>query len=138
MTRLVSILLTVYCCFATAAEPIPLAIGGYDPVAYFTLGRPVQGLATLQHESGGHLYRFSSAEHQQMFKADPARYTPQFNTYCAMALTRGELVEPDPQSWMITDGKLYFFGAPEGPARFQRDLLGNIRKANENRWLTEK
>ena len=138
MRRLAAACLMAYCALVMGADPAPLAISGYDPVAYFTVGRPVQGLANIEHESEGHLYRFSSVEHRELFKQDPARYTPQFNSYCAMALTRGELIEPDPQSWMISEGKLYFFGAPEGPGRFMRDLQGNLHKANENRWLTEK
>ena len=121
-----------------AGETVPLAINGYDPVAYFTVGSPVRGMPEIEYEWDEHLYRFSRAEHRELFKADPVRYAPQFANFCAMALTRGELVEADPESWLISEGKLYIFGKPIGPDLFQRDLAGNIIKANQNRALIQK
>jgi hypothetical protein len=55
-----------------------------------------------------------------------------------MALTRGEVDEANPEYWLISDGKLYIFGKSIGPDRFQRDLAGNINKANQNRPLVVK
>jgi hypothetical protein len=76
-------------------------------------------------------------EHRELFKADPLRYAPQFGNFCAMALTRGELDEANPENWLISDGKLYIFAkaAPMGPVLFQQDLAGNIAKADQNREL---
>jgi hypothetical protein len=123
-----------------AAEKAPLAIKGYDPVAYFTDGSPTRGLPEIEYEWDEHRYRFSSMEHLELFKADPVRYAPQFGNFCAMALTKGELDEANPENWLISDGRLYIFNkaAPMGPALFQRDLAGNIAKANQNRALIEK
>ena len=120
-----------------AAEAVPLAIKGYDPVAYFTIGSPARGLPEIEYEWDEHRYRFVRAEHRALFKADPVRYAPQFANFCAMALSKGELVEADPENWLISDGKLYVFGksAPAGPVLFQQDLAGSIAKANENRPL---
>jgi len=122
---------------SVAAEGVPLAIRGYDPVAYFTLGSPARGLPEIEYQWDEYRYRFSRAEHRELFKADPVRYAPQFGNFCAMALTRGELDEANPENWLISDGKLYVFGksAPLGPALFQQDLAGNIAKANQNRAL---
>jgi YHS domain-containing protein len=120
---------------SAAGEKAPLAIKGYDPVAYFTVGKPVLGLPEFEHEWDEHRYRFSRAEHRELFKADPVRYAPQFANYCAMALTRGELDEANPEWWSISDGKLYIFSKAAGPSRFQQDLAGNVAKANEKRGL---
>ena len=122
------------------AEEVTLAIKGYDPVAYFTTGSPARGLPDIEYVWDEHRYRFTRAEHRELFKADPVRYAPQFANFCAMALTRGEIVEADPENWLIIEGKLYLFGSsrPMGPGLFQRDLAGNIVKANENRWIVEK
>jgi hypothetical protein len=120
---------------SAASEKAPLAIKGYDPVAYFTVGKPVLGLPEFEHEWDEHRYRFSRAEHRELFKADPVRYAPQFANYCAIALTRGELDEANPEWWSISDGKLYIFAKAAGPSRFQQDLAGNVAKANENRGL---
>jgi hypothetical protein len=122
-----------------AAEQLPLAIKGYDPVAYFTIGHPERGLPEIEFEWDEHRYLFVRAEHRELFKADPVRYAPQFGNFCAMALTRGELDEANPESWLISDGKLYVFGKapPLGPVLFQQDLPGNIAKANEHRALVQ-
>src|SRR6266446_4122172 len=73
-------------------------------------------------------------------KADPARYAPQFGNFCAMALSKGEIVVADPENWLISDGKLYVFGkaAPAGPALFQQNLAENMAKANQNRPILPK
>jgi hypothetical protein len=122
---------------AMAGEPVPLAIKGYDPVSYFTAGGPAHGLPELEYEWDEHRYRFASVEHRELFKADPVRYAPQFANFCAMALSKGELVEADPENWLIADGQLYVFGksAPAGPGLFQQDLAGNIANAEKNRQL---
>ena len=124
---------------AAVAQGIPLAIKGYDPVAYFTDGKPTRGVAEIEeYEWGGLRYRFSRAEHRELFKADPERYAPQFGNFCAMALSKGELVEADPENWLISDGKLYVFGKPVGPDLYRKDLAGNVARANQNRLLLPK
>ena len=125
---------------SVAAEKVPLAIKGFDPVAYFTVGSATPGLAEIEYEWDGYRYHFSRAEHRELFKADPVRYAPQFANFCAMALSRGELDEANPENWLISDGKLYIFGkpAPMGPALFQQDLAANIAKANKNRALIQR
>lgn len=123
-----------------AAEEIPLAIKGYDPVAYFTDGRPVRGLPDFAYQWDDYRWQFASAAHRDAFKADPVRYAPQFGNYCAMALSLGQIVVASPESWLISDGKLYVFGkpAPAGPALFQKNLAANIDKANRNRPILPK
>lgn len=125
---------------SAVAEGVPLAIKGYDPVAYFTDARPTPGSPDIEYEWDDHRYRFATAEHREMFKANPVRYAPQFGNFCAMALAKGELVEANPENWLISDGKLYVFGkgAPGGPALFQKDLAANVSKANQNRTLLPK
>lgn len=114
-----------------SGDTVPLAIRGYDPVAYFTLGAPARGLPQLEYVWDEQRYRFSRPEHRELFKIDPARYAPQFGNRCAMALTRGEIHEPNPEYWLISGGKLYIFGARSGPELFRRDLARNIAKARE-------
>jgi len=122
-----------------ATEAVPLAIKGYDPVAYFTDGRPTRGLPEIEYEWDEYRYLFANTEHRELFKADPVRYAPQFGDYCAMALALGEVDKANPEYWLISDGKLYIFGkpAPMGPALFQQDLTANIAKANKNRALLQ-
>ena len=117
------------------AEGLPLAIKGYDPVAYFTDAKPTAGSPDIESVWDEHRYRFATTAHRETFTADPARYAPQFGDFCAMALAKGLLVVANPENWLISDGKLYVFGspAPAGPALFQKDLVANISRANQNR-----
>ncbi len=125
---------------ASVAADAPLAIKGYDPVAYFTDGKPTRGTPEFEYQWDEHRYRFASAEHRDLFKADPVHYAPQFGNYCAMALALGKIVVANPENWLVSDNKLYVFGspAPKGPELFQKDLAGNITKANQNRPILPK
>ena len=123
---------------SVADEALPLAIKGYDQVAYFTLDKAVVGKPDIEFEWDEQRYRFVSAEHRELFKADPVRYAPQFANFCAMALARGEVHEANPEFWLVSGGKLYLFGGPSGWERFRQDLDGNIPKANDNRDLMRK
>lgn len=123
---------------SNAAEKALLAIKGYDPVAYFTDGKPTRGLPEFEYEWDEHRYRFFRAEHRELFKADPVRYAPQFADFCAMSLAQREIVEADPENWLIRDGKLYLFGKSIGPDLFQKDLAANVARANQNRDLIQK
>lgn len=120
---------------SSSEDSVLLAIKGYDPVAYFTKGKPVPGLPEIEYEWDEHLYRFSSAENRELFKSNPVLYAPQFANFCAAALARGAVVEANPEYWLIRDGKLYIFGKPNGPDLFQRDFVGHVAKANDNRPL---
>jgi enamine deaminase RidA (YjgF/YER057c/UK114 family) len=91
-------------------EEARLSISGYDPVAYFTDGRPVQGKPDLQYLWHRMRWRFASVSHRDMFVKDPDRYTPQYDGYCAMGTSGGVAAQKetvDPEAWAIVDGKLY-------------------------------
>src|SRR5690242_5364593 len=95
---------------SSAADDGKLAMKGYDPVSYFVEGHPANGKPEYSHVWDGERYQFASAAHRDLFAANPEKYAPQFPGYCAASLTRGEVVTPDPEHWIIVDGKLYLFG----------------------------
>ena len=115
-----------------AESTLPLAIRGYDPVAFFTIGQATPGATDFEYRWDEHLYRFANADHLEMFKREPVRYAPQFENYCAMALARGEFVEGNPENWLINEGRLYIFALPVGVERFGRELAGNEDRAKLN------
>ena len=121
-----------------AGEKAPLAIKGYDPVAYFTLGKATPGSPDIELEWDEQRYLFSRPAHRDAFRSDPVRYAPQFRNVCSMALALGRILEADPESWLISDGKLYIFGGPAGKEMFQKDLIENIGRANQNRAMIDK
>ena len=62
-------------------DPRGLAIEGYDPVAYFTQGRGVEGSEEFSYHWMGAMWHFASSEHREMFKSHPERYAPQYGGY---------------------------------------------------------
>ena len=109
-----------------------VALGGYDPVSYFTDGRPEKGSAAFTATFDDATYWFKSAEHRAKFVADPDRFAPQYQGFCAMTVSRGAKAEADPEAWTIVDGKLYVFGAKQGVAAFKERSAGVLAKAREN------
>ncbi len=109
-----------------------VAVGGYDPVAYFTDGRPVRGTTQFRINHQGYEYRFASAEHLAAFRANPSRYLPQYGGYCAWAVSQGYTASGDPNHWRIVDGKLYLNYNAEIQTRWEGDIPGHIRSANGN------
>lgn len=109
-----------------------VAVGGYDPVAYFTDGRPVRGVEQFRITHQGYEYRFANAEHLAAFRANPARYTPQYGGYCAWAVSQGYTAAGNPQNWRIVDGRLYLNYNDEIQQRWEQDLPTRIREANAN------
>ncbi|HEY6983777.1 YHS domain-containing (seleno)protein [Reyranella sp.] len=109
-----------------------LALKGYDPVAYFTDGKPVQGADAYQLAWDGQRYLFASADHRDLFRQNPEKYAPQFGGACTMNLAAGRKREADPHNWIISDGKLYVFAGAAGPANFAKDPRNNAARAAEN------
>ena len=109
-----------------------VAVGGYDPVAYFTDGRPVRGSNQFRIVHQGYEYRFVSAEHLAAFRANPARFVPQYGGYCAWAVSQGYTASGDPDHWRIVDGRLYLNYNAEIQRRWEADIPGHIRNANAN------
>lgn len=124
---------------AHAAEPpvytgflSSLAVDGTDPVAYFTEGRPVAGSARFESRYEGATWRFVSAANKAAFDADPVRYAPQYGGYCAWAVSQGYTAKGDPANWRIVDGRLYLNYNAEVQRTWEKDIPGNIRKADGN------
>jgi enamine deaminase RidA (YjgF/YER057c/UK114 family) len=115
-----------------------LSISGYDPVAYFTDGKPVQGSTEFEYVWHDAHWRFASAAHRDLFVANPEHYAPQYDGYCAMgaSLDKGAHKDTvDPNAWAIVDGKLYLTHTTRSLARWQGNAAENIKRADEN-WST--
>ena len=112
-----------------------IALSGYDPVAYFTDGRPEMGSNAFWFAFDDAVYLFRSAEHRAMFAADPERYAPQYDGFCAAGVSKGYKTEPDPEAWVIANGKLYVLMLKERVPDFKRDTAAFVDKADAN-WPT--
>ena len=107
------------------------AIARYDPVAYFTEGRPVRGKTKLTAEYDGTKYAFSSVGNRARFLANPAKYTPQYGGYCAYGVAYGSKSDIDPEVWEIVDGRLYFLINAGTMSIWEKRKKTNIRIANK-------
>lgn len=108
------------------------AIGGTDPVAYFTAGKPVAGKDEFTAEYDEVTWKFSSAENRDKFIADPAKYAPQYGGFCAFGAAMGFKVPVVPEAWSIVDGKLYLNNSLKVQERFEQDIPGHIKNATLN------
>ncbi len=84
-----------------------VAIHGYDPVAYFVLGRPVRGRPELAYHWSDADWWFASQANRKAFMAEPDHYAPQFGGFCAYAASYGQFADVDPKAWTIHRGRLY-------------------------------
>jgi len=109
-----------------------LAVGGYDPVAYFGEGEPVKGSKDYSYDYQGATWRFSSQDNLEQFKADPDAYAPQYGGYCAWAVAQGYTAPGNPQNWSVRDGRLYLNYNDKVQSDWLKDPEGFIVKADEN------
>ena len=112
-----------------------LAISGYDPVAYFILGKATPGDPAITATHDGATYRFASAADRDLFTANPARYVPAFGGFCAYGTAEGHKAPIDPQAFTIIGGRLYLNYNQEVWELFKKHPAGYIRKA-EASWPT--
>ncbi|MEP1932915.1 MAG: YHS domain-containing (seleno)protein [Roseibium sp.] len=108
------------------------AIGGTDPVAYFTMGKPVAGSDKFTAQYDDVTWKFSSAENRDKFLADPVKYAPQYGGFCAFGTAMGFKVPVVPEAWSIVDGKLYLNNSTAVQSRFEQDVPGHITNATLN------
>lgn len=106
-----------------------VAIGGYDPVAFFVEGVAEQGRRTHAVMWKGVVWRFASARNQARFEANPRAYAPAFGGYCAYAMSQGQLHDGNPQIWAIVDGELFLLNNRRVHRLWQADTVQMIADA---------
>ena len=142
-------LMTIFVGLAAALAPVPaaastapapmvnvdaagLAMRGYDPVAFFSDGKPERGLAQHSLQWNGATWRFASAQSLEAFRATPDRYAPQFGGYCAWAVSQHYLAPGDPNYWKIVDGKLYLNANARAKELWEADQADAIARGKAN------
>jgi YHS domain-containing protein len=106
------------------------AILGFDPVAYFTDGKPVKGQDSFTHEYLGAKWKFASQAHLDLFKSDPRKYAPQYGGYCAYGVAQDNLVSIEPDKFRVIDGKLYLNYGADVQTKWLKDPAGFIKQAD--------
>ena len=111
-----------------------VAIKGYDTVAYFQAGKALKGSESFTFQWHNLTWYFLTKENRDQFVANPEKYAPQYDGYCAWAMTESRKAVTDPEVWKIVNGKLYLNCSMAAYEKWSRDIPGNIIKADRN-WL---
>lgn len=121
-----------------------VAIKGYDPVAYFTESKALEGSPQYSYRWLGANWQFASAENRELFIREPTRYAPQYGGYCADGVSFGTVTTNiDPKAWRIIEGKLFLSydpGAAEGFEKNPNKLVDSKKHWSEveNTLISEK
>jgi enamine deaminase RidA (YjgF/YER057c/UK114 family) len=134
-TKLLTLLFATFIAPTARGDEPRLSISGYDPVAYFTQGKPVQGKPEFEHSWHRLRWRFVNGEHRDLFMRDPKHYAPQYDGYCAMGVSENELAHKDtvdPEAWAIVDGKLYLAHNHYFMQAWRENAKQHIRQADQD------
>ena len=112
-------------------EDTNLMLRGNDPVAYFTLNRPVKGDPAVKAEHEGLTYRFVNTTHRDMFLKNPERYVPAYGGYCASGAHYGLKSNIGAQTFKIVDGRLFLFGSERSKKHWELHEKENIALADK-------
>src|SRR3954447_9054336 len=110
-----------------------LAIGGYDPVAYFTDAQPRVGRAAFEAAEAGAIWRFRNEGNRAFFVKHPEIYGPQFGGYDPVDVARGVAVAGQPRFWLVAGQRLFLFGRAAHRDAFAADPARVLREARQ-RW----
>ena len=120
---------------AVGQSPVAdVAIKGYDPVAYFQVGKALKGNESFTVQWHNLTWYFQTRDNMNLFKSSPEKYAPQYDGYCAWAMTEARKAITDPEVWKMVNGKLYLNCSMAAYEKWSRDIPGNIKKADAN-WL---
>ena len=109
-----------------------ITLQGYDAVAYFSENKAVKGDPKFNARYNGATYWFSSQEHADAFKDRPAMFAPHYGSFCGYAMSLGKLRPIDPFIFQFVDGRLILQHTRDAYNQFNKDIEGNIAKADRN------
>ncbi len=108
------------------------AIGGYDPVSYFTNSEPVQGLPEYEYIWFGVPWIFSNEANRDIFALSPEIYSPIFGGHGSMGLARGYLSDGNPNVYEVLAGRLFLFYSISNRDAFMLAQRSSYIKAQRN------
>ena len=101
-----------------------IGLEGYSPVSYLDLGLAQKGIKQFKSEYDKVVYYFTSAEQKEVFDKNPQKYLPQYGGYCAFGVYAGAKFRPDPNKFIVKDGKYFLY-------------LYNLELDAQQLWLAE-
>ena len=113
-----------------------LMLRGYDPVAYFTDGKPLPGKVDIAVQHEGLDYRFTSEEHRKMFLADPQHYVPKYGGFCAQGIAYAVMFGGEAEKFQIINDRLFIYGDQGAIDAWNSSPKKHLEYA-EHYWNTE-
>lgn len=110
-----------------------IALKGFDPVAYFADNKPRKGDPGITSKYQGVIYEFASKDHKAAFDANPTKYIPRYNGFCAFGVSNGLKIDIDPHDYSIDDGKLNVFFSDDARDTYEADYKNKSQEA-EKKW----
>lgn len=110
-----------------------VAIDGFDAVAYFTEAKAVKGDKSFSTKYKESVFHFATAKNRDAFVAEPEKYAPQYNGYCAYGVSQGAKAKIEGKNFTVREGKLYLNYNDSVQATWLKDTAGYISTANE-KW----
>ncbi|WP_420573443.1 YHS domain-containing (seleno)protein [Kordia sp.] len=101
-----------------------IALKGYSPVSYLDLGIAQKGVKQYKSEHKKVIYYFTSAEQKSTFDKNPEKYLPQYGGFCAFGVYAGAKFRPDPNKFIVKNGKYFLY-------------LYNLELDAQQLWLAE-
>lgn len=86
-----------------------IAVRGYDLIEIVDNAKAVKGNKNIVFHFNSADYRFKSEANKDTFIANPNKYIPEYGGFCAIAISEGALVDANPESFLIQEGKLHLF-----------------------------
>jgi YHS domain-containing protein len=119
----------------TEVDENGVILAGHDAVAYFSENAAVEGNSDFTAVHNDAIYYFSSSENRNTFKANPAKYAPQYGGFCAYGAALGKKFDIDGKAFEVVDGKLYVNKNLDVYEAWVEDKAENIDQADKQ-WTT--
>ncbi len=110
-----------------------LALGGYDPLAYFTRRAPRKGHEDQELRWRGVVWRFLSSGNRAAFARDPLVYAPRYAGYDPLSVAIGRPARGHPAIWAVHEDRLFLFHNAANRQIWAQDPDGVLARA-EGKW----
>lgn len=115
-----------------------IGLMGYDPVCYFE-NNPQKGVENISCVYQGIQYFFINGIHKYQFELSPEKFLPQYGGFCATAMSEGKIFPVNPETFSISNGKLYLFYDGEGgnmKSLWDKEEKARLQQADKN-WTEQ-
>jgi len=113
--------------FAADTEP---QLDGYCPVCYVSAGKAVKGTKEFAATHKDQTYYFVNVDAMKAFQAEPTKFLPQYDGFCAYGMSLGKKFESDPTVFSVINGKIYLNKDASIGKLFAKNTQSHIAKAD--------